>query len=75
MRHGAWTPKLSNGRKFRILTVVDIFTREGFAIKVGHRLRVEDVVDVLNRLVRRGGAPKYLFADNGAEFKRQPVNL
>jgi putative transposase len=41
---------------------------DGLAIEVGHRLGSEHVVDVLNRLVRRRGAPKYLFADNGAEF-------
>jgi putative transposase len=54
---------------------VDIFTREGLAIEVGHRLRGEHVVGVLNRLVRPRGAPKYLFADNGAEFMGQLVDL
>jgi putative transposase len=67
--------ELSNGKKFRALTVVDIFTREGLAIEVGHRLRGENVVEVLNGLVRRRGAPKYLFADNGAEFTGQLVDL
>ena len=67
--------ELSNGKKFRALTVVDIFTRESLAIEVGHRLRGEHVVGVLNRLVRRRGAPKYLFADNGAEFTEQLVDL
>ncbi len=66
---------LSNGKKLRALTVVDIFTREGLAIEVGHRLRGEHVVGDLNRLVRRRGAPKYLFADNGAEFMGQLVDL
>ena len=60
--------ELSNGKKFRALTVVDVFSQEGLAIEVGHRLGSEHVVDVLNRLVRRRGAPKYLFPDNGAEF-------
>jgi len=67
--------ELCNGKKFRALTVVDIFTLEGLAIEVGHRLRGEHVVGVLNRLVRRRGAPKYLFADNGAEFTGQLVDL
>jgi putative transposase len=67
--------ELCNGKKFRALTVVGIFTREGLAIEVGHRLRGEHVVGVLNRLVRRRGAPKYLFADNGAEFTGQLVDL
>jgi putative transposase len=67
--------ELSNGKKFRALKVVDIFTREALAIEVGHRLRGEHVVGILNRLVRRRGAPKYLFADNGAEFTGQLVDL
>ena len=67
--------ELSNGQKFRALTVVDIFTREGLAIEVGHRLKGENVVEVLNKLVRLRGAPKYLFADNGAEFTGQLVAL
>lgn len=55
--------------------VVDIFTREGLAIVVGYRLRGENVVEVLNRLVRLGGAPKYLLEDNGAEFTGQLIDL
>lgn len=67
--------ELSNGQKFRALTVVDVFSREGLAIEVGQRLRGEHVVSVLNRLVRQRAAPKYLFADNGAEFTGQLVDL
>ncbi len=67
--------ELSNGKKFRALTVVDVFSREGLAIEVGYRLRGEHVVDVLNRLARIRGAPKYLFADNGAEFTGRLVDL
>jgi putative transposase len=52
--------QLSNGQKFRSLTVVDVFSREALAIEVGQRLRGEHVVEVLNRLVRQRGAPKYL---------------
>jgi putative transposase len=66
---------LSNGKKSRTLTVVDIFTREGLAIGVGHLLRGENVVDVLNRLVRRSGTPKYLVADNDAKSTGQLVHV
>jgi putative transposase len=48
--------------------VVDVFSREALAIEVGQRLRGEHVVEVLNRLIRQRGTPKYLFADNGGEF-------
>jgi putative transposase len=67
--------QLSNGQKFRALTIVDVFSREGLAIEVGQRLRGAHVVQVLNRLVAERGAPKYLFADNGAEFTGHLVDL
>jgi putative transposase len=67
--------QLSQGTKFRALTVIDIWSREGLAIEVGQRLKGEHVAEVLNRLVRQRGAPKYLFADNGAEFTGQLVDL
>jgi putative transposase len=67
--------QLSNGEKFRALTIVDVFSREALAIEVGQRLRGEHVVEVLNRLVRQRGAPKYLLADNGAEFTGHLVDL
>jgi len=37
--------ELNNGRRFRALTVVDVFTREALAINVGVQLRAEHVVD------------------------------
>ena len=55
--------------------MVDIVSREGLAIEVGQRLRGKHVVEVLNRLVRQRGAPKYLLADNGAEFTGRLVDL
>jgi len=48
--------QLSNGQKFRALTVVDVFSREALTIEVGHRLGGEHVVEVLNRLVSQRGA-------------------
>ena len=77
---GAWSldfihDQLSNGTKFRALTVVDIYSREALAVELGQRLRGEHVVEVLNRLVRQRGASRYLFADNGAEFIGQLVDL
>ena len=67
--------QLSDGRKIRSLTVVDIFTRESLAIEVGQSLKGEDVVRVLNRLKRGRGAPKVLFCDNGPEFTGQMMDL
>jgi putative transposase len=67
--------QLSSGHKIRALTVVDVFSREALAIEVGQRIRSEDVVNVLNKLVLQRGAPKYLFADNGAEFTGRIMDL
>jgi putative transposase len=67
--------QLADGQKFRALTVVDIYSRVALAIEVGQRLRGEHVVEVLNRLVHRHGAPKHVFADNGAELTGQLMDL
>ncbi len=67
--------QLSDGRRFRSLTVVDIYTREALAIEAGQSLREEDVVRVLNQLKLKRGVPKVLFCDNGAEFSGQMLDL
>jgi len=76
----AWTldfvaDQLANGQRIRVLTVVDVCTRESLAIEVGQRLRSEHVVQVLTRLTVHRGAPKRLFCDNGSEFCSQLVDL
>jgi len=67
--------QLADGRRFRALTVVDVYTRQCLAIEVGQRLKGEDVVVVLNRIRRERGTPKVLFCDNGSEFTSQIVDL
>jgi len=67
--------QLSDGRKIRSLTVVDIFTRESLAIEVGQSLKGEDVVRALTRLQQLRGVPKVLFCDNGPEFTGQLMDL
>ena len=67
--------QLVDGRRFRALTVVDVFTRESLAIEVGQSLKGEDVVGVLRRIRQERGTPKMLFCDNGAEFTSQIMDL
>jgi putative transposase len=67
--------QLADGRRFRALTVVDVFTRESLAIEVGQSLKGEDVVRVLNRIKGPRGAPKMLFCDNGSEFSSQAMDM
>jgi len=63
--------QLTDGRRFRALTIVDVFTRESLAIEVGQALKGTDVVEVSNRLRFERSAPKVLFCDNGSEFTSQ----
>jgi putative transposase len=67
--------QLADGRRFRSLTVVDIFTRECLAIESEQRLKGEDVVRVLNRIKVSRGVPKMVHCDNGSEFCNQAMDL
>lgn len=65
----------SDGRRFRALTVVDVYTRECLAIEVGQSLKGHDVVKVLQQISHQRGAPQVLFCDNGSEFTSQVLDL
>ena len=67
--------QLQDGTRFRSLTMVDIYTREGVAIEVGQSLKGDDVVRTLNRLKQERGVPKLLFCDNGSEFTSHAMDL
>lgn len=58
----------ADGRRLKLLPVLDEFTREAHAILVARRIRAADVVDLLASLFRVHGAPAYLRSDNGPEF-------
>ena len=60
---------LFDGRRLRVLTVVDNYTRESLAIDVGQSsLKGEDVVNTLHRIVVHRGLPETIKVDNGSEF-------
>lgn len=56
------------GRRFRILTIVDDFSRECPAIEVDTSLGGARVVQVLERLAELRGLPEMITVDNGPEF-------
>ena len=62
-----------NDRKFRMLTVIDEFSRECLAIEVARRLTSDDVLDVLTRLMTDRGPPDHIRSDQGVEFAASPV--
>ncbi len=65
--------RTSDGRAFRMLTIVDEHTRECLAIDVARKLKSEDVLERLSDLFIRRGVPKYLRSDNGPEFTASKV--
>jgi putative transposase len=62
-----------DGRKFRMLCVVDEFTREALAIRVARQLGAADVIDVLADLFVARGAPAHVRSDQGPEFVAEAV--
>ena len=65
---------LHDGRRFRVLTLVDHFTRESPAIEVGNSIPGRRVVAVLERLARTHGLPQVITTDNGTEFTSRAVD-
>lgn len=62
-----------DGRKIRMLTVIDEFTRECLAIEVKRRLNSQDVLAVLAQLFLERGVPEHIRSDNGGEFTAKAV--
>jgi len=65
--------RTSEGRAFRMLTIVDEFTRECLAIDVARKLTSEDVLERLSDLFVRRGVPDHIRSDNGSEFTAKRV--
>jgi len=57
-----------DGRRLKILTVLDEFTRESLAIEAGRSIRAKDVIAVLEYLFMIRVVPGYIRSDNGPEF-------
>jgi transposase InsO family protein len=64
-----------DGRKFRMLNVVDEFTHECLAIRVARKLKATDVINVLSDLFILRGVPSHIRSDNGPEFVAQDVQI
>jgi hypothetical protein len=62
-----------DGRKFRMLNVIDEFTRECLAIRVGRKLKAADVIDVLSDLFILRGVPATSARTTGPEFVAKAV--
>lgn len=72
-RNHVWTydflfDRTERGQTLKILTVLDEYTRECHAIRVGRQMDSIMVIAVLSELFSTHGAPAYLRSDNGSEF-------
>jgi putative transposase len=56
------------GRRLKLLTLMDEFTREGLAIRVGRSFKAIQVKEVLRSVGTERGYPEFLRSDNGSEF-------
>jgi putative transposase len=66
---------LYNGRRFRVLTVVDNFSRECPVLEVDHSLTGQRVTRVLDRIAMTRGLPEVINVDNGPEFISKALDL
>jgi putative transposase len=62
-----------DGRKFRLLNIIDELTHECLAIRVARKLKAVDVIDVLSDLFILRGVPEHIRSDNGPEFVAKTV--
>ena len=65
--------RTNDGRKLRLLNIIDEFTHECLAIRVSRRLKSIDVIDVLSDLFILRGIPEHIRSDNGPEFVAKAV--
>jgi putative transposase len=62
-----------DGRRLKMMPVVDEYTRECLSIEVERSITAEDVVSILASLFRRRGEPAFIRSDNGPEFIAKAV--
>jgi putative transposase len=63
--------QLLNGKKIRILNIVDEFTRRCLAIEIKRSMGAKDVLDCLMKTTGKYGIPAFIRSDNGSEFIEQ----
>ena len=57
-----------DGRRLKVMPVVDEYSRECLALQMERSITAEDVVETLARLFTERGEPAYIRSDNGSEF-------
>jgi putative transposase len=65
--------RTTDGRAFKILNIIDEFTRECLAIMVARKITNREVIDILFNLFIFRGIPEHIRSDNGPEFTAKAV--
>jgi putative transposase len=65
--------RTAEGRVFRILNIIDEYTRECLAILVKRRITSQDVIDQLFQLIILRGIPGHIRSDNGPAFTAKAI--
>jgi len=60
--------RTTDGRKFRVLNIIDEYTRECLSCLVGRSLKHDDAIGELFNLFILRAIPEYIRSDNGSEF-------
>lgn len=68
------TERFENGRYFRILTLMDQYTRECLTLEPGISMSGTKVAHCLNDVVFIRGAPESVTMDNGTEFQSRAMD-
>ena len=63
----------ADGRRLKCMPIIDEYTRECLVLEVGRSITSTDIVDVLDRLIGKRGAPSFIRSDNGPEFVANAV--
>ena len=77
-KHHVWAydfvhDRTKDGKAFRMLTVIDEYSRECLAIVTKRKLKSGDVLEALEDLFIKHGMPDHIRSDNGAEFTAKAV--
>ena len=57
-----------DGHSYKMLTVLDEYTREALCVAVRSKMNANDVLDALHPLFMKHGKPEFIRSDNGPEF-------
>jgi putative transposase len=65
--------RTANGRAFKILNIIDEYTRECLAILVARKITNQEVIDLLFNMFIFRGIPEHIRSDNGPEFTARAI--